>query len=142
VISLLGLFVSAFLAATLLPLSSELLLLGLLASGEQHSLWLWGMATLGNTLGSLVNWAIGRYLLHYRERPWFPVNPAQLQKYQHWFQRYGRWSLLFAWLPAGGDVLTVIAGIMRVNPWLFLLLVGLGKGARYAILIALALHLL
>jgi membrane protein YqaA with SNARE-associated domain len=95
-------------------------------------------ATVGNTLGSAVNWGLGRYLLHFRERPWFYFTTEQIDKAQHWFQRYGVWSLLFAWLPLGGDVLTLVAGVMRVRLWLFLVLVGLGKSLRYLTVMALA----
>ena len=132
-----GLFAGAFLAATLIPFSSELALIALLAAGYDP-LSLWIAATAGNTTGSIVNWAIGRYLLHLQDRPWFPVGREQLDCYQHWFNRYGVWSLLFAWLPAGGDVLTFIAGIMRVRLSLFILLVGLGKGLRYVVIIGAA----
>ncbi|WP_338113780.1 YqaA family protein [Thiococcus pfennigii] len=132
----LGLFLVAFLAATLLPAYSEVVFAGLLAAGyEPLALWAW--ATAGNTLGSAVNWALGRYLLHYQDRRWFPFRPATLAPAQRWFQRYGVWSLLLAWAPIGGDALTFIAGLMRVRFDLFLLLTAIGKGARYAILLGL-----
>lgn len=131
----LTLFLSSFLAATLLPLSSELVLIGLMAQDQYSLLLLWCVATLGNTLGSLINWFLGRYLLHYQDRRWFPVKRNQMPRYQLWFQKYGVWSLLFAWLPAGGDIFTFIAGVMRINPWLFLLLVAIGKGSRYGVVI-------
>ena len=124
------LFASAFLAATVLPFYSEIYLLKLLADGEPWGL-LWVVATAGNTLGSVVNWLLGLYLLHFRDRRWFYFNDRQIEKGQNWFNRYGVWSLLFAWLPMGGDALTLIAGIMRVPFWHFLLLVGIGKGLRY-----------
>ena len=124
-------------AATLIPFSSELALLALLAAGGDP-FPLWVAATAGNTAGSVVNWGIGRYLLHFRDHPRFPVSGEALDRYQHWFNRFGVWSLLFAWLPAGGDVLTFIAGIMRVRLPLFVLLVGLGKGLRYGVVIGTA----
>lgn len=132
--SVLLLFASAFLAATFLPLSSELVLLSLLAQGEP-ALLLWIVATIGNTLGSAVNWAIGRYLLHFQGARWFPVSTAQLEQAQRWYQRYGIWSLLFAWLPLGGDALPLLAGVMRVGITTLLLLCGAGKALRYAVLI-------
>lgn len=132
-----GLFAGAFLAATVIPFSSELALIALLAAGDDP-LVLWTVATAGNTTGSVVNWGIGRYLLHFRDRSWFPVKRQELARYQHWFGRFGVWSLLFAWLPAGGDVLTFIAGIMRVSLPLFVLLVGVGKGLRYLVVIGAA----
>jgi membrane protein YqaA with SNARE-associated domain len=89
------------------------------------------VATLGNTLGAVVNWLLGLFLLRFRERRWFYFNQRQIENAQAWFQRYGFWSLLFAWLPIVGDALTLVAGVMRVRLWLFLLLVGGGKALRY-----------
>lgn len=127
-------FISAFLAATILPFYSEVVLVSLLLEGKPV-IPLWLAATSGNTLGAGVNWIMGRYLLHFQNRRWFPFKPQSLHKAQAWFQRYGSWTLLLAWLPVGGDALTFIAGIMRVRLWVLLLLCGIGKGARYAIVI-------
>ncbi|RRV21532.1 DedA family protein [Ectopseudomonas mendocina] len=134
-----ALFLSAFGAATLLPLQSEAVLVALLLAG-QHSLWaLLLMATLGNVLGSWVNWLLGRSIEHYRERRWFPVSPARLQQAQSWYARYGRWSLLLSWMPVIGDPLTLVAGVMRERLWVFLAIVTLAKASRYAVLAALTL---
>jgi len=130
----LSLFGLSFLAATLLPAASELFLTGLLISGYEP-FWLWFVATLGNTLGSVFNYGLGRYLLHFQERKWFPFKTESLQKSEYWFKRYGVWSLLLAWAPVFGDVLTFIAGVLRVNFFLFVVLVAIGKGLRYAILL-------
>ena len=124
------LFASAFLAATILPFSSEVVLFSLLRDGGEP-VALVVVATLGNTLGSVVNWALGLYLLHFQDRRWFYFSRDQIDKAQHWYQRFGFWSLLFAWLPLDGDALTLIAGIMKLRLWLFLLLVGTGKGLRF-----------
>ncbi len=133
--SYLALFGVALLAATILPAASEVMLLGLAVSG--YNPWaLWAVATFGNTLGSVVNYGLGRYLLRYQDRPGFPFKPEKLQRSQVWFQRYGKWTLLFAWAPMVGDVFTFIAGVMKVRFTLFLLLVFIGKGLRYAILLA------
>lgn len=129
-----GLFLAAFGAATLLPLQSEALLVGLLLSNQY---WLWlllTVATLGNVLGSLVNWWLGRRVERFRERRWFPVSPASLDKARDHYQRYGHWSLLLSWLPIIGDPLTLIAGVMREPLGRFLLIVTLAKGARYGVL--------
>ncbi|MDX1519944.1 MAG: YqaA family protein [Gammaproteobacteria bacterium] len=128
--SYLLLFASAFLAATILPFYSEVVLFSLLRSGGDAAT-LVIVATLGNTLGAVVNWIMGRYLLHFQDRRWFYFSEKQIEKAQRWFQRYGFWSLLLAWMPIGGDALTLIAGIMKVRLWLFLLLVGSGKALRY-----------
>lgn len=132
--SLVLLFFSAFLAATLLPFYSEIVLVSLLLQGEPK-MALWLVATTGNTLGAAVNWGLGRYLLHFQQRDWFPFKADKLQRSQQWFNRYGVWSLLFAWLPVGGDALTFIAGIMRVPLVTLLVLAGIGKGIRYVIVI-------
>ena len=129
-----SLFIVSFLAATLLPAYSEVMLAGLAASGY-HPLSLWAWASAGNTLGAAVNWLLGRYLLHFQDRSWFPFKKENLGVSQQWFQKYGVWSLLMAWLPVGGDALTFIAGFMRVPFPIFLLLTFIGKAARYAVLL-------
>ncbi|MGD9844113.1 MAG: YqaA family protein [Variibacter sp.] len=126
-----GLALSAFLAATLLPLSSEAVLAGLLASGRGHPLALLIVAIVANTAGSAVNWLIGRGIDHFRDRPWFPVSPERYEAATRHFNRWGLWSLLFAWLPFVGDPLTVVAGALEVPFWRFITLVGIGKAARY-----------
>lgn len=136
-LSYLILFGSAFLAATVLPLSSEATLVFMLNQGKPAwSLWL--IATVGNTLGSVINWWLGLYINRFEQHRWFPISPKQRLKAQPWFQRYGIWSLLFAWLPIIGDALTLLAGTMRVRLLTFIALVVIGKGARYAIIILLA----
>ena len=124
------LFGSAFLAATILPFYSEVVLFALLRDGGDPFA-LVAVATLGNTLGAVMNWALGLYLLHFQDRRWFFFSRKQIATGQRWFQRYGFWSLLLAWMPVGGDAITLIAGVMRVKLWLFLLLVATGKGLRY-----------
>ncbi|WP_313432604.1 YqaA family protein, partial [Pseudomonas sp.] len=90
-------------------------------------------ATLGNVLGSLVNWLLGRAIEHLRDRRWFPFSASQLQRAQRRYQRWGQWSLLLSWMPVIGDPLTLIAGVMREPFWRFLLLVTLAKGGRYIV---------
>lgn len=122
---------SAFLAATLLPASSEAVLAGLIAAGEGELVLLWAVATVANTAGSAVNYALGRFLLRFRDQRWFPASDAQIARAHDAFQKYGSWSLLFAWAPLVGDALTVAAGALRTDWRLFVLLVAIGKGARY-----------
>lgn len=130
----LSLFISGFVAATLFPASSEVLLVTLQQQG--YTPWaLWLAATSGNTLGSCVNWWLGRELLRFQHRRWFPVSEESLRRASRQFTRYGLWSLLFSWLPIVGDPLTLIAGVMRVRFLPFVLLVSLGKGARYGLLL-------
>ncbi len=128
--SYLLLFLSAFLAATILPFYSEVILFGLLRADYDPVLLVF-VASIGNTLGAVVNWLLGLYILHFQHRRWFYFKPEQIQKAQDWFNRYGTWTLLLAWLPVGGDALTLVAGIMRVPFWIFVLLVAIGKTARY-----------
>lgn len=132
---------TAFVAATLLPFYSEVVLVALLMRGGDP-VWLLAAATVGNTLGAVVNWYLGRFLLHFETRPWFPFKPHQVHRAQAWFLRYGKWSLLMAWLPVGGDALTFFAGVMRVPLGQFVVLTGIGKGARYAVVVALTLGLI
>lgn len=128
--SYLLLFGASFLAATIMPFSSEVILFGMLKGGASP-LMLVLVATVGNTLGAAVNWYLGLYLLHYKDRKWFYFKEDQLERMQYRFKKYGVWSLLFAWLPLGGDVLTCVAGVMRVPFRIFLPLVAIGKGGRY-----------
>jgi membrane protein YqaA with SNARE-associated domain len=129
-----SLFFTALIAATLFPASSETLLIVLFHQQYSAPL-LWLAATSGNTLGSCINWYLGKECLRWQDKKWFPVSPAQLARAQTQFQRYGLVSLLFSWLPVVGDPLTFIAGIMRVRFWQFLLLVALGKALRYGFVI-------
>lgn len=128
-----ALFASAFLSATLLPGSSEALLLLRLNEGvDPGELVL--TATAGNLLGSLLTYFMGRggnALLH---RRWFRIDKNDLARAEHWFGRWGTPALLLAWLPVIGDPLCLLAGILRVRLLWFVLLVGLGKVARYAAL--------
>ena len=130
----LSLFLTAFIAATLLPLSSEALLATLIYQ-DYSLILLWLAATGGNTLGSCLNWYLGVQVLRWQDRPWFPVSPTKLARAQMQFQRYGAASLLFAWLPVVGDPLTLLAGVMRVHFGLFLVLVATGKALRYGLII-------
>ncbi|MCB1469062.1 MAG: DedA family protein [Rhizobiaceae bacterium] len=123
--------VSAFLSATLLPGSSEAVLVGLLAAGQGQPAILVGAASFGNVAGAAANWLLGRFFSHYGNRAWFPVAPDTAAKTRLWFDRYGAWSLLFSWVPVIGDPLTLIAGLLRVSFWRFLLLVSVGKVLRY-----------
>ena len=129
----LGLLASSFLAATILPLSSEVVLVALATTGEYPAQALWLIATLGNTAGSLVNWWLGMFALHFADRRWFPVGAEEMEKASARFIKYGLPSLLFAWVPIIGDPLTVIAGVMRVPVLTFLLLVAAGKGGALRI---------
>lgn len=129
-----GLFLIALLSASILPLQSEAVLVGLLLSNNYPVGLLLMVASVGNVLGSLLNWYLGKYLQHFQQRRWFPAKPEQLDKASRWYLKYGKWSLLLSWVPIIGDPLTVIAGVLR-EPFLpFLLLVTIAKVSRYLVL--------
>ncbi|MES2488652.1 MAG: YqaA family protein [Pseudomonadota bacterium] len=135
----LGLFLAAFGAATLLPMQSEAVLVGLLMT-ERYAVWaLLTVAITGNVLGSALNWLLGRSIERYRHKSWFPVSKDKLEKAQQSYQKFGRWSLLLSWMPIIGDPLTVVAGVMREPFWRFFLIVTFAKSARYLVLAALTL---
>ena len=131
-----ALFLSAFLAATILPVSSEVVLAGLIVAGRGDPGLLLVVATIGNTLGSVVNWVLGRGIDSLRNRCWFPVTADRYEQASRIFRRFGEWTLLFAWLPVAGDVFTIAAGAARVNLGVFVVLVAIGKAARYAVIVA------
>jgi len=133
---LIAVFGSAFLAATILPFYSEIVFAAALADPDNSRWALWLAATSGNTLGAVVNWALGRWGSHLRDRRWFPASKEAWDKAEAWFRLRGVWLLLLAWLPIGGDALTVVAGFLRVRFDVFFVLVALGKGARYAAVMA------
>jgi membrane protein YqaA with SNARE-associated domain len=133
-----GLFISAFLAATIVPAQSEAVLLALTASGKYPVELLLMVASIGNVLGSILNWWLGCGIEHFRNKRWFPIKEKELVKAQDWYQRYGRWSLLLSWVPIIGDPITVAAGIMREKLWIFILLVTLSKTTRYFVIVYLA----
>ena len=127
----LSLALISFLAATIIPLSSELALASLLSTNEHNSFILIGTASLGNILGSIFNWLLGFYLFEYINKKWFPFKENQINVASKRFSKFGVWSLLFTWVPIIGDPLTFIAGILKVNFLLFLFLVAVGKISRY-----------
>ncbi|MDH4412911.1 MAG: DedA family protein [Rhizobium sp.] len=135
----LALFLAAFLAATIVPAQSEAVLVALILAGDQPLATLLLVATLGNVLGSVVNWLLGRFIEHFRDRPWFPVSRDKLARAEVWYRRFGIWSLLLSWVPIIGDPLTVVAGVLRTPFPIFLLLVTIAKAGRYIVLAALTL---
>ena len=129
----LSLFAISFLAATILPFSSELTLAGLIAKSDYDNLLLLIAASFGNVLGSVVNWALGSYSRNLTTKKWFPFKETQIERSSKWFRKFGKWSLLFAWVPVLGDPLTLVAGILRVKFIDFIILVAIGKVSRYLI---------
>lgn len=129
-----GLFFIAFLAATIFPAQSEAVLLGLIATQNYPAWILILVASLGNILGSVLNWYLGTYIEHFRNKKWFPVKDQSLNKAQRWYSTYGRWSLLLSWVPFIGDPITVAAGVMKERLPVFVCIVGVAKSSRYIVL--------
>lgn len=131
-----GLFFAAFIAATLLPAQSELVLGAMISAGRHEVALLLIVATLGNALGSIVNWAIGRFFADRREAKWFPVSTRSLARAEKWYSRWGLWTLLLSWVPIIGDPLTLAAGLFRAPIVPFIIIVTIAKASRYAFIAA------
>jgi membrane protein YqaA with SNARE-associated domain len=127
----LSLFTISFLAATILPLSSELMLASLIVTSNYDSLLLLVVASFGNVLGSVFNWVLGFYSRNLTTKKWFPFKDEQIERSSRWFNKFGRWLLLFAWVPIIGDPLTLVAGLLRVKFIEFIIIVTIGKFSRY-----------
>lgn len=115
-----GMFASAFLSATLLPGSSEIVLIGLMTKYPDIMWSAIAVATIGNTCGGVTSYWLGRLVPNKAEG-----RAIELLK------RYGIWSLLFSWIPIFGDALCVAAGWMRFNAWISMALFAVGKLFRY-----------
>ena len=129
-----GMFISAFLAGSILPFSSEVVMAGLqMAGASALGLLVWG--TLGNTLGTLVNYWIGSLGKEEWITTYLKISPEKLKEGKHYVEKYGAWAGLFTWLPVLGEGLAVAMGYLRTPLWLSALTMLIGKGARYAIVI-------
>ncbi len=132
----LTLFTVAFISATLLPMGSEALLL--YDVSQNYSLViLWSVATVGNSLGSMVNYWLGLKGETYLEEKGH-LSAKKMEKARGFFDTYGGWTLLLSWAPVIGDPLTFIAGVLRYKFKRFAMIVAVAKGTRYAIVIFLA----
>lgn len=129
-----GLFLAALLAATIVPAQSEAALAAAILSGDWPVAGLIAAASLGNVLGSLVNYGLGHVLTRFEGRRWFPLTRDQIARAEGWYHRWGRWSLLLSWAPVIGDPLTLAAGVMRENLAVFLILVTIAKVGRYLVI--------
>lgn len=131
--ALFGLFLAAFVAATLIPFQSEIIFAGMIVAEPERFGVILLVASVGNVLGSCLNYALGRGLMQLRVMERFRIPEEALLRAEAWFRRWGVWSLLLSWLPLG-DVLTVVAGTLRTPFWLFALLVTIAKTGRYLVL--------
>jgi membrane protein YqaA with SNARE-associated domain len=134
-----GLFVAAFLAATILPLSSEVVLSALLLNGWSP-IALVAVATVGNVLGSLTNYGLGYWASLEVIKKWLKMSEEDFTRAEQRFAKYGLVSLCFAWVPVIGDPITVVAGLLRIRLLWFVLLVTAGKLIRYIVFSYLALQ--
>ena len=126
----LGLFAASFLAATILPFSSEVVLSYLLVEGLQP-VTLITVATTGNVLGSFANYGIGFAGSIFLIQRVLRISTEDFTRAKNRFHKYGVFSLLFAWVPIIGDPLTVVAGALKINLAIFMILVTAGKLIRY-----------
>jgi len=134
----LALFGASLLSATVFPFQSEVILFGMLVA-QHYQIWLLVfVASIGNIIGSCINWLLGRFIAHFEGR-WFPISRDRVAKAERWYHEYGRWSLLLSWMPIIGDPLTIVAGILREPFPVFLALVAVAKAARYVAVAAITL---
>ena len=135
------LFISSFISSTILPGHSEITLTTLIFLNKYNIINLVFIASLGNILGSILNWYLGFHFVKFKEKKWFPINKRQLEKASLWFLNYGKWILFLSWIPLVGDPLTVVAGVLRVPIITFLIIVSISKILRYVIVSLIALNL-
>lgn len=128
------LFFVSFISATLLPMGSEAVLLYKVSQTPDLKYLLFLVATLGNTLGAVVNYLLGRFLTLFAIKKGY-MKEESLKKAERYFDKYGIFALLLSWVPIIGDPITFVAGSMEYRFWKFLLLVTFAKGFRYAVLI-------
>ncbi len=138
----LSLFLAAFLAATIIPAQSEAGLSTLIITSSNSVIVLVAVAAIGNVLGAVVNWYLGRWIDKFSCRRWFPIKPARLMRAKLWYRKYGRWSLLLSWVPFIGDPITVAAGVLREPILFFLLIVCFAKTMRYIFVAVITLKLI
>ena len=133
-VAYLSLLTVSFTAATIVPFSSEILLSTLIATKKYNSFLLLLIACIGNISGSIVNWILGYYVAYFINKRWFPLKKYQIERATFFFNKYGKWSLLFGWLPIIGDPLTFVAGTLRYSFFPFFILVSIGKAGRYLVI--------
>lgn len=136
---LVALFLAALAEATIVPIRSEIVLVGLLLAEQAPWPELLVVASLGNTLGASINWALGRFIARFEDRRWFPAKRETIARAEVWYRRWGRWTLLLSWLPVLGDLLTIAAGVLRESLPVMLVIVGAVKAVRYVVVIGLTL---
>lgn len=127
-----GVFIASFLAATILPFSSEVVLAGVLLSGSGY--WPCMIAAIiGNILGGMTCYWLGKIGKIEWIQKYLKINPSRLEKVQEWIRHRGAWVSLFTFLPAIGDLIAVALGFLRMNAWVVLVYMFIGKASRYFI---------
>lgn len=119
--------------ATIIPFASEAYFVTLILLNKYNIWFLLISASLGNILGSVVNWILGYYTKYLIIKKWFPITQKKIDNASVIFSKYGKWSLLLGWVPFIGDPITFVAGTLRYSFLPFLLLVSIGKIGRYII---------
>ena len=135
------LFASSFSSSTILPGHSELTLTAFITQREYETIYLIIVASIGNVLGSIVNWYLGLYFIKFKNKKWFPLNEKNMNNSSKWFLKYGKWSLLLSWVPFVGDGLTLIAGVLKVPFFEFITLVTIAKVVRYLFVALMAVNI-
>ncbi len=125
-----GMFISAFLAGTVVPFASEAVLIALIQMGLDPYLTV-AFATLGNAAGGMTCYGIGRLGKKEWIEKYLKVKPELMAKAERFIQGRGAWMSFFSFLPVIGDAITVVLGLMRANVWITTTGVLLGKLARY-----------
>ena len=129
-LGLLGLFIGTFLAATILPFSSDALYIAVLAA-TKDPIGCLAVVTVGNWLGSVVTYWIGWIGRWEWIEKWFKVKRETLEKQKVKIDKYGVWLALLAWIPIIGDVIAIALGFYRTRPWATMFLLLVGKFARF-----------
>lgn len=129
-LGLLGLFIGTFLAATILPFSSDALYIAVLAA-TKDPIGCLAVGTVGNWLGSVVTYWIGWIGRWEWIEKWFKVKRETLEKQKVKIDKYGVWLALLAWIPIIGDIIAIALGFYRTRPWATMFLLLVGKFARF-----------
>ena len=130
----LSIFAVSFMVATIVPFGSEVYFATLLSLGKYNNFFLLVAASVGNVLGSVFNWVCGYYVNFFIKKSWFPIKEDKIEKGTELFNKYGKWSLLLAWVPFIGDPITFVAGTLRFSFVPFIILVSIGKVGRYLVI--------
>lgn len=128
-------FLAAFLAATILPFSSEALLMAMAALGDWSGSSLLLVATVGNTMGGLTNYGLGRWIPEERATRLFRLDTTKAERWRDFVHRRGAWAALLCWLPVVGDPIAIAMGLFRAPFLPTAVLMFIGKCVRYCVIL-------